>query len=100
LEFSTLLFFAMASPVQFPEANGTLGKPQGMSDEECGPLPVYRDGQQCISCWRFTPEEMEVLLQTHCVFVGVLSGQSQPPIWVKGAAPVKEEAAVLATDPT
>ena len=82
----------MASPVEFPEQNGTLGKPANMTDEECSSLPVYRDGHQCISCWRLTPEEMAEIQKTHCVFIGVLSGESQPPIWVKAASPVKEEA--------
>ncbi len=32
-------------PIKFPEANKTLGKPQGMTDDECGPLPVFSDGK-------------------------------------------------------
>ena len=80
----------MAEFVEFPEVNAHLGKPIDMSDEECGTLPVYTDGTQCISCWRLTPEEMEHVQKTHCVFVGVHSGRTQPPIWVKGAAAVKE----------
>ncbi len=37
-------------PIKFKEANKDLLKPEGMTDKECGSLPVFNDGQQCISC--------------------------------------------------
>lgn len=90
----------MAYPVEFPEVNARLGKPKTMTDAECGTLPVYHDGRQCISCWRFTPEEMEVILKTHCVFVSQLRPlDDQAPIWVEGAAPVKEDEVKIVTVP-
>ncbi|MDF7810712.1 hypothetical protein [Hymenobacter sp. YC55] len=81
----------MASPVHFPEVNAVLNKPENMSDEECTPLPIMRTPKgECVSCWRFTEEEIAGINATGCAFVGVLSGHTQPPIWVHGAMPVQD----------
>ncbi|MCC3156441.1 hypothetical protein LJ737_04285 [Hymenobacter sp. 15J16-1T3B] len=77
----------MAYPIQFPEANAELGPPPGMSTDDCRPLPILRKDNQCISMWKLAPEEMASINLTGCVCVGVLSGQTQPPIWVEAAAP-------------
>jgi hypothetical protein len=68
------------NPTAFPEANVVLTKPESMTDEECGPLPVYRGGGECISCWELTGEEIMRILETKKIWVRVLSGNSQPPI--------------------
>ena len=67
-------------PIKFKESNKNLLKPSGMTDEECGSLPVFSDGEQCISQWRMTWKE-----RLHCLFRGfvwlqVLSGHTQPPV--------------------
>jgi hypothetical protein len=67
-------------PDKFPEANKTLNKPQGMTNEECLPLPVFTNGEQCISLWRMTWRERLYALIYGKVWVQVLSGQTQPPI--------------------
>jgi hypothetical protein len=58
-----------------------------MTEEECRSLPILRKDGQCISMWQLSPEEVSSINITHCVCVGVLSGNTQPPIWVEGAAP-------------
>lgn len=68
-------------PVGFKESNFVLGKPADMTDEECDQLPVFRDGVHCISCWKLSPEEMELIHKTGCVYIGVMSGGTQPPIF-------------------
>jgi hypothetical protein len=55
-------------PMKFEQANKELLKPQGMTDEECGSLPVFTDGKECISLW-----------------LSVYSGQTQPPVWLMAA---------------
>ena len=60
-------------PGPFPQANRTLTKPQGMTDEECGPLPTYTDGTTCISMWRLSWRERIVALLFGKVWLGVLS---------------------------
>ena len=80
----------MASPVHFPEVNAVLNKPANMTDEECSSLPIMRtENGECVSCCRLTDEEIAGVNATGCVFVGVLSGHTQPPIWVHGAMPVE-----------
>ena len=70
------------TPADFPQANRTLTKPEGMTDSECGPLPTYTDGATCISCWRLTWRERLAALFSGRVWLGVLSGQTQPPVWL------------------
>lgn len=71
-------------PKPFPESNRDLLKPDGMTDEECGPLPVFTDGETCVSCWRPTWRERLSILLFGRVWLGVLSGGTQPPVWLWG----------------
>lgn len=67
-------------PSSFPQATKTLAKPGNMTEEECGPLPVYSDGTQCISLWQMTwPERLKALFFGR-LWVFVYSGVTQPPI--------------------
>ena len=68
------------NPIEFKEQTKVLGKPKNMTDEECGSLPVYCDGQQCISCWKLSwKERLQVLLYGK-LWAFVISGYTQPPI--------------------
>ena len=69
-------------PIKFPEANKNLLKPQSMTDEECGSLWVYTDGRQCISCWRLSFIQRLKALFFGRIWLGVLSGYTQPPVWL------------------
>lgn len=70
-------------PINFPEQTDVLGKPQDMTDEECTPLPVFRNGQQCVSCWQLSDEEIIQLIQNDGkLYLSVLSGWTQPPVWL------------------
>jgi hypothetical protein len=69
-------------PTKFKEANKDLLKPQGMTDEQCGSLPVFTDGNQCISHWQLTWKERFQVLFFGKIWLGVISGQTQPPVWV------------------
>lgn len=69
---------------EFPEANKTLTKPEGWTDEECSPLRVYSDGQECISLWRPTLRERLSILFFGAVWLRVWSGQTQAPVCLTG----------------
>ena len=69
-------------PVKFPEANKNLLKPQNMSEKECGSLWVFNDGNQCISCWKMTWKQRIKAIFWGRVWLSVMSGQTQPPVWV------------------
>lgn len=68
-------------PIDFKESTKVLGKPSSASAEECGSLPVYGDGKQCMSCWKASWQERLYMLFTGKVWIGVVSGSTQPPIY-------------------
>ena len=72
----------MSEPIKFKESNKNLLKPSGMTDEECKSLPVYSDGEQCISCWKMSWRERFSALFIGKIWLAVHSGQTQPPTWV------------------
>lgn len=69
-------------PIKFEQANKNLLKPESMTDEECSSLWVYNDGRECISCWRLTWKERIKALLFGRVWLSVLSGRTQPPVWL------------------
>lgn len=69
-------------PIKFKEANKCLAKPQTMTDEQCSSLWTYSDGEQSISCWKMSWKERIKALVFGKVWLGVVSGNSQPPVWV------------------
>lgn len=74
-------------PIDFPESTKTLSKPAEMTDAECRSLPVWNDGKECISVWKAGWKERFNILLTGRVWLGVLSGNTQPPVWVDGCRP-------------
>lgn len=69
-------------PIKFKEATKNLLKPENMTDEEYSSLWVYNDGRECVSCWRLTWKERIKALLFGKVWLGVLSGFTQPPVWM------------------
>ena len=69
-------------PIKFEQANKDLLKPEGMTDEECGSLPVWSDGKECISLWQMTWRERLSALFFGRVWLSVHSGFTQPPVWL------------------
>lgn len=67
-------------PLKFEQQVVILTKPNNMTDEECGPLPVYSDGQQCISLWRMSWRERLSSLFFGRVWLQIYSGKTQPPV--------------------
>lgn len=68
------------TPVEHRFANKTLYAPVG-KEEEIGTLPIYCDDEQCISCWRMSWRERLSALFFGRVWLSVLSGPTQPPVW-------------------
>jgi hypothetical protein len=78
-------------PIKFQQSTIELQKPEGMTDDECSPLPVYRDGQHCISLWQPTlKERLSILFYGH-VWLWVWMGNTQPPVALEGRKTVFEE---------
>lgn len=71
-------------PIAFPQANKELLPPTGMTEEECGRLPVHTDGSICLSCWRPTLRERLSILLFGNVWLYIYSGATQPPVSLSG----------------
>ncbi len=67
-------------PIEFVEANKTLTKPEGMTEKQCQSLPVFTDGDVCISCWKFNLKERFEILLSGILWCRIRSGKTQPPI--------------------
>lgn len=70
-------------PIKFEEQTKELQKPSSMTDDECGSLPVFCDGNECVSKWKMSFAE-----RLHCLFRGfiwvrIFSGNTQPPILIE-----------------
>lgn len=80
----------MGKPIDFKESNFNWLKPNGMTDEECGSLPAYRDGKHSISCWKLGFVERIKILFTGKVWLWIFGGM-QPPVSVNGGSPWQKE---------
>jgi len=83
-------------PIQFKYVNRELQPPEGVTYSEnvtgIDPLPIWTDGEQCVSCWKMTWRERLAALLFGRVWVAVLSGATQPPVCIKAErAYLKEE---------
>lgn len=77
-------------PIDFKHSNKELQAPDeeatrqqyGDAVTDIVALPVWTDGIQCVSCWKMSwRERLSALLFGRC-WVMVLSGSTQPPVWV------------------
>ena len=71
-------------PIDFSQSTKVLQRPSTMTDKECASLHVWSDGNQCVSCWKPTFKERLNILFGGKVWLGVLSGKTQPPVFVSG----------------
>lgn len=70
----------MANVIKFAGANRMLLPPH--SAENFDALHTYTNGICSVSCWELTPDELAEVQRTGRVFLTVLSGQTQPPVFV------------------
>ena len=78
-------------PIEFEQANKNLLKPEGMTDEECGSLPVLADGAKCISLWEMTWKERFSVLFFGKLWLFVYSGKTQPPVMLIATRQIFDE---------
>ncbi len=79
------------TPKKFKEATVELKKPDSMTDDECGSLWIYRQNGTCISLWTTSFWERLKFLFHGNIWIGVLSGNTQPPIWLDSTQSVFEK---------
>lgn len=72
-------------PIEFPEQNILLKKPEGWDDKQCSSMPTFVQEvpelktKLWISCWYLTPEERKQILESGKIWVHVTS-EVHPPI--------------------
>ena len=70
-------------PLKFKEATTELKKPASMTDEECSSLFVYQSERgECISLWTTSFWKRLKFLFHRKLWLGVLGGKTQPPVWL------------------
>lgn len=73
----------MASIVDWSGSNKKLVAPKGYTKEQVQDLPVFNNGVVSVSAWQLSPDELADIVQNGgIVFVSVVAGPSQPPIYV------------------
>lgn len=81
-------------PVEFPEANSTLGggpgKKWGLENGNVVDLPVFRGEGRIISCWQPSLPERLSLLFGGKVWLTVLAARTHSPVALIGASTVFE----------
>lgn len=65
-------------PQRFPESNTVMRRPAGMTEEQCADIHAYTNGQQVITCWRPTPEELVKLNLGEPVWLSLMGPTMQP----------------------
>ena len=74
-------------PVHFKQSNRQLEPPPDFTPDQTvlsiEPLSVWTDERQCVSCWRMSWKERIYALLFGKVWCAVLSGDTQPPIYLE-----------------
>lgn len=79
-------------PSDFELSNGKLlGGFKGIDDETVVDLPVFRNDEQIVSCWKMTWRERLSALVHGRVWLQVMSTGSQPPIAITAAKTILNE---------
>lgn len=78
----------------FDEANGDLGPPPGLTEDQVHSLRVFKGHDQngffhVVSCWRVTPEEIEKIKETGRVWMISLGGMA--PVRLTADKPEMEQ---------
>jgi hypothetical protein len=50
--------------------------------QSVGTLPIFTDGEQCISCWQLSFIERLKALWFGKIWLGIHAGRTQPPVWL------------------
>jgi hypothetical protein len=70
-------------PVSFKHQNKVLRPGHTVYSEDVTSvvdLPVWTNGEQCVSCWQMSWQERLSVLLHGRVWLAVLSGNTQPPV--------------------
>ena len=78
----------MGQPIDFEGSNLVMRAPEGA--ENVQDMHVYRTRHSCVSCWTVTPDELAEITTTGRIFLSVLAGGQQPPLYVGSESTCRE----------
>lgn len=73
-------------PVPFDAANKQYTAPG------CEPLPAHYDGTHVVTCWSLTDRQIEELVETKRLWMGVM-GSAPQPVWLTTDYPFTDQSA-------
>lgn len=78
----------MGQPINFAGSNVVMHAPAGA--ENVQDMHVFRTRHSCVSCWEFSAAELEEINRTGRIFLSVLAGGQQPPVYVGSESTCRE----------
>ena len=79
----------VSKPILWEGANKLLGPPKNYEEEQVQAMAVFTNGIICVSKWKLSEEAIKELNETGCLFISVISGETQPPIFIGSEAECK-----------
>lgn len=73
-------------PVEFEGQNNVYHKPESMSEEECGSLPVNQTKDIIVCCWELDENDIKDILKTKRIWLGIITSV-QPPVFLTTGEP-------------
>lgn len=80
----------MSKPVDWYGKNKVLKAPKEITKEQVCDLPIFSNDAVCVSRWQLSEEALKEVNETGCIFISVMSGHTQPPIFVGSHNEVRE----------
>jgi hypothetical protein len=80
----------MAHGVKFEGCNFTYNPPEGVSEDQCAKLHVFRNGTCIVSAHELTDDELAEIVRTRRVFHSVWSGDRLAPIFIGSESTVHQ----------
>jgi hypothetical protein len=80
------------TPIHHSLCNDVLRRPEGLTEEECGDLPIFRNDTCVVSFWRPEPAELQALAAGQPIMLAIAS-QTHPPLSVSVLAVDSAESA-------
>lgn len=80
----------MSKPVDWYGTNKNLVAPKDTTKEQVCDLPIFTNGVVCISHWQLSEEALKYVNETGCIYVSLISGASQPPVFIGSHDEVRE----------
>lgn len=84
----------MSKPIDWEGANKTLNPPKGYEQEQVISMRIFSNGVVCVSKWKLSQQAIDEINNTGCLFVSLISGNTQPPVFIGS----EEECKALAVD--